>query len=283
MSGPRRIDAHLHVWDLDRRDQPWIDPVGMSAIRRTFDLGRDLGPQLASSGVGTGVLVQVLNRADETAELLTAAMSSAVIAGVVGWLDLTAADLGDQLARAAELGPLVGVRHQLQAEPDPAGWLERDDVHRGLARLAAAGLPFDLMIRPVQFAAALQAVRRHPSLTFVVDHLGKPDIAGRELEPWAAGVRLLAAEPNVVCKLSGMVTVAERGAQTARDLAPFADVVLEAFGADRTMFGSDWPVCTLAATYAEVVEISEALVQLLTAAERAAVWCDTAVRVYGLA
>jgi L-fuconolactonase len=277
-----RIDAHLHVWDLGVRRQPWLEHAEMAGIRRSFDADIDLAPELARAEVDTGILVQVLNRGDETDELLALARQRPWLAGVVGWVDLTGSDVGARLERAASLGPLVGVRHQLQSEPDPGGWLGRPTVSRGLGILAALGVPFELMVRPAQFETALHLVRRHPSLRFIVDHAGKPPIHSGELEPWAATVRRLAREPNVVCKLSGLVTVADRQRWTIGDLKPYADVVLEAFGPRRVMIGSDWPVCLLAATYPDVVDAADLLTAQLSPDESECVWSGTAAAVYGI-
>jgi L-fuconolactonase len=276
-----RVDAHHHLWDLDVRDQPWIDAVQMAAIRRRFD-GADLAAAVDGCNVTATVLVQVLNQPDETDELLDAATASSLIAGVVGWADLERPDLADQIDRLRRRGPLVGIRHQLQAEATPAEWLQRRGVANGLRRIGDAGLVFDLMIRPEQFGAAVQVVRAHPGLLFVVDHLGKPPISTGELEPWASGLGLLAREPNVTGKLSGLVTVADRDTWVVDDLRPYVDVALDAFGPARLMFGSDWPVCLLAADYTAVVGAVDALVAELAPAERHDIRAGTASRVYAL-
>ncbi|MFF7200285.1 amidohydrolase family protein [Streptomyces sp. NPDC008141] len=277
------VDAHHHVWDLSVRDQDWITGPDLAPLRRTFTLD-DLRPEARAAGVRATVLVQTVTVAGETPEFLALADGSDLVAGVVGWTDLTAPDVADALAALRE-GPggdrLVGIRHQVQGEPDPA-WLLRDDVRRGLAAVASAGLVYDLLVQPRQLPAAVEVVSRVPGLTFVLDHLGKPPIAAEELEPWAGRVRALAERPNTVCKLSGMVTEAAWATWTAADLAPYAETVVEAFGPDRLMFGSDWPVCRLAASYAEVVEAARTLTRGLSADERSAVFETTACRVYGL-
>jgi L-fuconolactonase len=179
------IDAHVHLWDLAVRDQPWI-PAG-SPIRRSFDLD-DLRAALAGTAVERVVLVQVVNDAGETADFLAAAGDD-LVAGVVGWADLTAPGFPDELSALTATGHLVGLRHQALAEPDPAGWLASPAVGRGLGELERAGLPLDLMIRPEHFPAAVEVARAHPSVRFVLDHLGKPPIAAGEPEPWATGLR----------------------------------------------------------------------------------------------
>ncbi|MEU6729948.1 amidohydrolase family protein [Nonomuraea wenchangensis] len=273
-----RIDAHHHVWDLSARPHDWLDPEPMAPVRRTFTLD-DLAGPAAAAGVSRTVLVQVLADLDETREFLGLAAASELVAGVVGWVDLTAPDVAGTLAA---LPPgLVGVRHGVQSEPDPA-WLNRPDVRRGLAAVEAAGLAYDLLTLPHQLPAAIDTVRALPGLTFVLDHLSKPPIASGELEPWRSRVRELAALPNVFCKLSGMVTEADWAAWRVGDLRPYAEVVLEAFGPERVMFGSDWPVCLLAAEYAQVTEAAEELCAGLTEGERAEVFAGTARRAYQL-
>ena len=277
----RRIDAHHHVWDLELRDQPWIDPHRMAAIRRSFDT-TDLADAVEGRHVTNTVLVQVLNRTDETDELLDIAAGSSLVCGVIGWADILRADLRDEIERMRHRGPLVGIRHQLQAEPSPAEWLQRADVRTGLRHVEEVGLVFDLMIRPEQFGPATALVRTRPDLRFVLDHLGKPPIDTGLLESWASGVRCLAREPNVTCKLSGLVTVADHRSWTVDDLRPYVDVALAAFGPPRLMFGSDWPVCLLAAEYRDVIEAVEGLVADLAPDEQSDIWAGTARRVYSI-
>jgi L-fuconolactonase len=274
------IDAHHHVWDLAVRDQPWLAGDEMAAIRRNFGAD-DLRPAAAAAGVTATVLVQTVTVAAETPEMLALAAGDPLIRGVVGWTDLTARDVADQLARLVEApggDHLAGLRHQVQEEPDP-GWLRRPDVIAGLRAVADAGLAYDLILRPHQLAAATYAAQSVPQLSFVLDHGGNPPVAAGALEPWAAAVRALAACPNVTCKLSGLVTVAAPGAPPAA-LRPVADVILGAFGANRVMFGSDWPVCLLASDYPGVMELARTLTAGLSEAERAAVFAGTAARVY---
>jgi len=273
------IDAHHHVWDLAVRDQDWIT-AEMAPIRRTFTL-EDLRPSARASGVDATVLVQTVTVAEETPEMLAFADADPLVAGVVGWTDLTSGAVVGELARLTG-GPgggyLVGIRHQVQAEPDP-DWLRRPDVIRGLRAVAAAGLCYDLVVRPHQIPAASYAAAAVPELTLVLDHAGKPPIADGDLGAWAAAIREFAALPNTMCKLSGLVTEAPPGARP-QAFAGVADVVLTAFGAHRVMFGSDWPVCLLVSGYAGVMELARTLTAGLSAAERAAVFGATADRVY---
>jgi L-fuconolactonase len=277
------IDAHHHLWDLSRREQPWLDSPQLEPIRRTFALA-EFAASAKAADIGRSVLVQVLPDAEETREFLAVADGSDLVAGVVGWADLTAPDIADALAalRTAPGGDrLVGIRHLVQGEADPR-WLCRPDVRRGLRATAEAGLCYDLLTHPHQLPAAIETVRALPELTFVLDHLSKPPIAAGEIEPWSAYFRELAAEPNVCCKLSGMVTEADLGSWSVDDLRPYAEVALDAFGPARLMFGSDWPVCLIAASYSRVRDAAGELIAALSPDERAEVLGGTAARVYGL-
>ncbi|MFF4037533.1 amidohydrolase family protein [Streptomyces sp. NPDC001816] len=277
------VDAHHHVWDLSVRDQDWIQGPELEPLRKNFTLA-DLEPEARAAGVDRTVLVQTVTVPEETPEFLAMAAGHDLVAGVVGWSDLTRPDLADELARLRELpgGPyLKGIRHQVQGEPDPQ-WLLRADVRRGLAAVAEAGLVYDLVVLPHQLPACTKAAADLPQLTFVLDHLGKPPIASGEHEPWATALRALAALPNTVAKLSGLVTEADPASWTTEDLRPYTETALEAFGPDRLMFGSDWPVCTLAATYAQVIDTAGELTSGLSAAERTALCEGTAGRVYDL-
>jgi L-fuconolactonase len=277
------VDAHHHVWDLSVRDQDWITGPELQPLRRDFGVA-DLAPQARAAGVDRTVLVQTITVPEETPEFLALAARSELIAGVVGWTDLTRPDVADELARLRELPGgrhLKGIRHQVQGETDPE-WLLRPDVRDGLAAVAEAGLVYDLVVLPHQLPACIRAAADHPGLTFVLDHLGKPPIATGALNPWATAVRALAELPNTVCKLSGMVTEADHAKWTVDGLRPYADTVLDAFGPGRLMFGSDWPVCTLAASYGQVVYAAEELTGGLGAEERAEVFGGTATRVYRL-
>ncbi|MFD5268308.1 amidohydrolase family protein [Streptomyces sp. NPDC058335] len=277
------VDAHHHVWDLSVRDQDWITGDELQPLRRDFTLA-DLAPEARAAGVDRTVLVQTVTVAEETPEFLALAAGHDLVAGVVGWTDLTRPDVGDELARLRELPGgryLKGVRHQVQGEPDPE-WLLRPDVRRGLAAVAAAGLVYDLVVLDRQLPACARAAARHPGLTFVLDHLGKPPVASGAREPWEAALRALAALPNTVAKLSGLVTEADPATWTPADLRPYADTALDAFGPHRLMFGSDWPVCTLAAGYGQVLDTARQLTGHLSADERTQVFEGTATRVYGL-
>ncbi|MFC3898806.1 amidohydrolase family protein [Lentzea rhizosphaerae] len=274
------VDAHHHLWDLSVRDQDWITDPPMGAIRRSF-----LEPDFvaAAPSVTTSVLVQTVCMPEETPEFLAVAASSDVVGAVVGWTDLTSAGVGDALDSLVDSPDgswLRGIRHQVQSEPDPE-WLCRKDVWRGLAAVGARGLVYELLTLPHQLPAARRTVAALSNVPFVVDHCSKPAI-GSGVGEWAELIRSLAAHENVTCKLSGLVTEADWKSWTVADLRPYFEVVLDAFGADRLMFGSDWPVCLLAASYDEWLSAAQELTSELSPDEQAAIFSGTARRVYGL-
>jgi len=275
-----RVDAHHHVWDLAVRDQPWT--ADLPALRRSFTFA-ELRPQLAEARVTKTVLIQTVTVPEETPELLALAAQTPEIGGVVGWVDLSAADVGDRLAalRAGADGRwLVGIRHQVQAEPDP-GWLLRTDVVRGLRTLANAGLGYDLLVTPPQLQTAIDVARQLPEVRFILDHGGKPAVASGDLKSWRPHITALAQLPNVAVKLSGLLT--EGGPDSTPEvIRPYAEALLAAFGAQRVMFGSDWPVCTLRADYVDVVAITSDLLAGCSVSERAAVFAESATSWYRL-
>jgi L-fuconolactonase len=250
------VDAHQHFWDPSKADYPWMTDE-VAVLRRRFGPA-DLGPLLQANGVTGTVVVQARHSLEETRELIALAQETPFVLGVVGWLDLTS-DVPAQLTSLG--GPLVGVRHQVHDEPDP-NWLLRDDVQRGLADLGAAGLVYDLLVRTRELPAAIEAVRRHPGTTFVLDHVAKRP---QDDADWRERVAELAQLPNVACKLSGLFTESEPHDTVAR--------ALEWFGPDRCMFGSDWPVSLLAAEYADT---------LAAVGDDERVRGLTAIRTYGL-
>ncbi len=276
------IDAHHHVWDRARHPMPWIDPVSMARIDADFTV--DDMP-LAACGVDGTVVVQARSHPDETADLLALAADDPRVRGVVGWVDLRGDDVGAVLD-ALRAGPggaaLVGVRATLQ--DDDADAPDDPRVHAGVRAVAARGLTVDLLVRTHQLASSARTAHALPHVPFVLDHLAKPDLRpGGDLDAWRRGLRALAAAPNVVAKLSGLVTEATWDTWTVDDLRPAADVALDAFGPERLMWGSDWPVCTLASGYARWLDAARELTADLSAAQRAAVEHGTAVAAYGLA
>jgi L-fuconolactonase len=269
------VDAHHHFWDPARADYPWMTD-DLAAIRRPFGPA-DLAPLVRDAGVAGTVLVQARMDLDETRELLETAASTDFVLGVVGWVDLTDPDLAAVL-HDLEHPKLVGIRHQVHDEPDPT-WLLRPDVRRGLRAVAKAGLVYDLLVRTRELPAALATARALPELALVVDHLAKPPIASGDTAAWAQALAPLAALPNVSCKLSGLVTEADWDSWRPDELVPYFRRALDWFGAERCLFGSDWPVCLLAAPYAEVLALTR---DMLRPEERNAVLGGTAGRVYGL-
>ena len=245
-----RIDAHHHFWTYDPRDYAWIDDR-MGALKRDF-LPADLAPLMAAAGFTACVAVQAQQSLDETARLLHLADRNPFVAGVVGWVDLRSPEARAQLERFANHAKLVGVRHIVQGEPDDR-FLLRPDFGRGIALLEEFGLAYDILIYPRHLPVAAEFVRRFPRQRFVLDHLAKPEIARGEIRGWSHGIRELAAAPNVVAKLSGLVTEADWKRWTADEMRPYLDVAFECFGPGRLMIGSDWPVCTLAAGYGETM------------------------------
>lgn len=279
------VDAHHHLWQPDR-GYTWLDQPELTAIRRPFTPA-DLRAEITAAGVGRTILVEGGRcHADEAPEFLGYAADTEEIAGVVAWADVSDPDLPATLARYRRMRGgdlLVGVRSQVQGEPD-ADYLDRPDVRRGLAEVAAAGLAFDLVIRADQLPAAGRAAAALPDLRLVLDHLGKPRIedgmAG--MARWRRPFEDLAANPNVACKLSGMVT--EAGPQwTVEALVPFVAVAVRAFGASRLMFGSDWPVCLLAAGYRDVLDALRRALPPLPATDLDAILGGTATAFYHLA
>jgi L-fuconolactonase len=281
------IDAHHHLWDLEAREhrwlmggQAWATDEELAALRRSYRL-QDLAPLAEAAGVTSTVVIQTATEPWETPDLL--ALAGGLVVGVVGWTDLTAPSVADAVAglRALPGGSfLCGIRHPVLSEPDPH-WLAGAAVLRGLRAVAATNLAFDVVVLPHQLPAAVIAARSVPELTFVLDHLGAPPAgsgAANPAGPWASAIRSLAALPNVVCKLSGAHTSPAR----ASDLRPYYQAVLAAFGPDRLMFGSDWPVSALTATYGEVHGMYRELTADLSPAEQDAVFGGTARLVYRL-
>jgi L-fuconolactonase len=268
------VDAHHHFWDPAHRDYPWMGEE-LRAIRRRFGPD-DLRPLLTDNGVDETILVQTVASVDETREFLETAAANDFVAGVVGWVDLTSPTADETIASLVS-DLLVGIRHQVQDEPDP-DWLLRGDVQRGIAEVGEAGLVYDLLVHTRQLPAALETVRRHRDMSFVIDHAAKPRIAGVSWDAdWERGLAPFSDEANVACKLSGLVTEADWKSWTPEQLEPYVNRVVDWFGPDRCMFGSDWPVCLLAATYDRVLDAMQQIVGL-----NDQIFGGTATRVYGL-
>jgi len=275
------IDAHHHFWDPARAKYPWMTEA-LAPIRRRFG-PEDLRPLLAANGVDRTILVQTRSSLDETREFLATAAQHDFIAGVVGWVDLTA-DVAKQLTslRARPGGTkLVGIRHQVHDEAD-AEWLARKDVRRGITAVGKAGLTYDILVRARELPAALAMVRALPDMRFVIDHIAKPPIASGAIDEWATRLKPLGALPNVFCKLSGMVTEADWKKWRVAQLAPYVRRVLEWFGPGRCVFGSDWPVCLVAASYAQVIDACRTAIGTVSSSERERIFGANAAELYGL-
>jgi L-fuconolactonase len=277
------IDAHHHLWDPQLRHYPWLAGEALKPICRSYTMS-DIR-SAAGEAIRATVLVQTISSVRETEEFLHIAYDSqGFVAGVVGWVDLTGPDVPGAIQRLrSDSGgqSLVGIRHQAEDEPDPR-WLLRADVDRGLRAVGAAGLVYDLLVRAPQRPAAHTVAERLPEVTFVLDHAGKPAIAAGERAPWTSWIAGMATLPNVVCKLSGLITESPWESWTAELIRPYAEHVLSCFGADRVMFGSDWPVCELAGSYTEVLELTHDVLSSASETERAEVLGGTATRVYQL-
>jgi len=251
VNAPVLVDAHHHLWDLDRRPQPWLDAPGVSSIRRTFtpdDLRSTATQPIAGRRLHRTVVVQCIPDVPETEDLLALAEREPLVGAVVGWADLTSPAIGDvldQLQAGPGGGYLRSLRHLVQGETDPK-WLQRPDVEGGLRAVRDRGLGYDVLVRDHQLNQAIRLAERFPDLPQVLNHAGKPDLARQDIADWERGIRRLAAHPHVVCKVSGLITEADHTHWTTADIRPAWDVLVSAFGPERLMFGSDWPVANLA-------------------------------------
>lgn len=273
-----RIDSHQHFWRYTPDEYEWIDGT-MVALRRDF-LPQDLEPQLSHQGIDGCVAVQARQTIEETDWLLTLAEQFPFIQGVVGWAPLSSPEIANLLADYAGRHALKGLRHVVQSEPP--GFLLGETFNAGIDLLGETGLTYDLLIGAHQLAESLSFVDRHPSQIIILDHLAKPPVRDRVLSPWSIQIRELAQRPHVYCKLSGLVTEADWQSWSAEGLRPYLDVALEAFGPDRLMAGSDWPVCTLASSYGRWWSTLEQWAEVLTTEERNAIFGRVAARAYQL-
>ncbi|SNS46897.1 L-fuconolactonase [Granulicella rosea] len=273
-----RIDAHHHLWRYDAREFAWLNE-DMAALRRDF-LTAELEDVLATAGVQAAVAVQARQSVLETKFLLQCARESAAICAVVGWAPLRSANLGAMLEEFADETKLVGLREIVQDQL--RGFLEDEAFNRGVRELTARGLTYDLLIYDNQLDEATRFVRRHPNQRFVLDHAAKPRIAKGELEPWRTRLKELARAENVRCKLSGLATEADRSAWRAEDLQPYLDVCVEAFGTQRLMAGSDWPVCLVATGYAPWWALLDSFFAGFSTDERQDVFAKSAMAFYGI-
>lgn len=274
-----RIDAHHHFWRYDPAEYGWISE-SMPAIRRDF-FPADLEPEMRAVGVDGAISVQAQQSLKETRWLLELAGGSDFIKGVVGWIPLAAADVRAPLDALAGEAKFVGIRHIVQDEQDD-NFILGEDFNRGVAALKEYQLAYDILVYERHLPQAAEFVDRHPQQIFVLDHLAKPRAKENELEPWRTNIRRLAERPNVYCKLSGLVTEADWQNWTERQLRLYLETALEAFGPQRLMFGSDWPVCLLAATYRQWHDLVARFCSRLSVNEQARIFGDTAIEAYRL-
>ena len=277
-TAPVTIDSHQHFWRYNAVRDTWITDQ-MSALRRDY-LPVDLAPELAAHEIDASIAVQADQSEDETQLLLELAEAHPFIAGVVGWVDLRANNLAERLNYFSHFRKLRGFRHIAQAEDD--GFLLRKDFQSGAAQLAGFGFTYDILIYARQLPAAVKFVENLPDGSFVLDHLAKPDLRAREIAQWERHIRALAVHPNVMCKVSGLITEADWSNWNADLFRPYLEIVWDAFGAQRVMFGSDWPVCLLAGSYGQVKRLADGFLGERSVAERNAFFGGNAARFYRL-
>ena len=274
-----RIDAHQHFWKYSAEEYPWIG-AGMERLARDYSAA-ELENVARPVGVTGSVAVQARQSLEETRWLLGLVDANPFIQGVVGWVDLRSERVAEEIAEFASHERFVGVRHVVQDEPDPRFLLGEDFV-RGVRTLHQFGLVYDLLLYPRQVRAAVELAGMLPEQPFVLDHLAKPGIKSGEIAEWQRDIEALAVHPNVACKLSGLVTEAAWRQWQRADFTPYLEVALAAFGPERLMFGSDWPVCLLSGEYADIVGIIDDFISTLNPAEQSHIWGETTSRVYGL-
>tara|TARA_B110000881_G_scaffold220593_1_gene246307 strand:+ start:770 stop:1600 length:831 start_codon:yes stop_codon:yes gene_type:complete len=274
------IDAHHHLWNFDPVEYDWIDG-SMSLLQRDF-LVKDLEKTLNTNGFSASVAVQARQSMEETLWLLSLAESTNLIKGVVGWIDLKSDNLAQQLDELSGYKKLVGFRHVIQGEADPA-FMQHPDFIRGLTLLADRGYRYDLLILAHQLPAAAEMLAKVPHLSVVIDHIAKPDIKDKtDFEQWKTGMAILANNPSCYCKLSGMVTEADWSNWTDADFQPYMKTVWELFGDERIMFGSDWPVCLVAAQYQQVKQLVIDFIELHSPDAKNKIFGNNAERFYQL-
>jgi L-fuconolactonase len=278
-----RIDSHHHIWDLSVRPQTWMKGDELKPISRTI-LMNELEPELNKSKIDYTVIVQTVPTIDETPEFLDLSLSHPKVCAVVGWLDLESDDIRPVLEKyLAHAGGknLVSIRDIAQDKDDP-NWLIRDDVVKNVHRIAEAGLTFDILTKPPQLAAAVKLVKQSPNNVFVLDHISKPYIAKGEMQPWADQISEIASYENVSVKVSGLFTEANWSNWNNESFKPYLDHILQSFTPNRMMFGSDWPVCLLAASYSQTINLMEEFAKDFSKSEQESFWAGTAKRAYKL-
>jgi L-fuconolactonase len=273
----QKLDAHQHFWQLARVNYPWLTPE-LTPIYRNFEPS-DLAPELEVCGVSGSVIVQATHALAETEWHLSLSNEVDFVKGVVGWVDLRAPDVSEQLQRLKSLGKLCGIRHQVHDEP-AIDWLLQTEIISGLKQVANGDLVYDLLVRPPHLKLLPELFEQVPQMYWVIDHLAKPEIKAQRFDDWAQAMAKVAAFPNVYCKVSGMITEADHANWTIEDIKPYFEQVLELFGADRLLYGSDYPVCLLAGDYQQVHDLVAVLLSSLSADEQAAIWGQTALKIY---
>jgi len=274
-----RIDSHQHFWVFDPVRDSWIDE-SMQTIQRDF-LPVDLEPILVTNGFDGCVTVQSAQSTKENEFQLANAASHDFIKGVVGWVDFQAGDIDDQLAKFSNFEKMKGFRHVLQGEPQ-RDFMMRPAFLNGISKLEEYNFTYDILIFKDQLGYAADFADRFPNQPFVLDHISKPDIKSGEIDQWAKGIQELAKRENVMCKVSGMITEADWKNWRSQDFVPYLDVVVEAFGTNRLMYGSDWPVCKVAGTYEQVVGLVEGYFVNFSASEKGAIFGGNAAKFYNL-
>jgi L-fuconolactonase len=281
-----RVDSHHHLWDLDIAPRGWLAGDVLAPINRTFSMD-DFYAERASAKIDKSILVQTLPDYDEMKEFFNVAANHDSVIGVVAWIDMSKSDCFENLEKYLDLpgaNKLVGIRDGAQGRTDTQ-WLSSDQVVKNVSQLVPKGLTFDLLVDPPHLAASAKLVEQCPDTTFILDHIGKPNIGkgdDGELKEWAKLIENLAANQNVFCKVSGMVTEANWQDWKNDDFKRYFDVVLNSFGIDRIMYGSDWPVCKLAASYEQVANLAEYLVADLSESEKEKFWSLNALKAYGI-
>jgi L-fuconolactonase len=274
-----KIDAHQHFWKYTAEEYAWINDE-MQGLKRDF-LPKDLELEIQQAGFSGSIAVQARQSLDETRWLLSLADQHNIIKGVVGWVDLCSKSIEEQLEEFSQHPKLVGVRHVVQDEPDNRFML-RDGFLNGISLLKKYDLVYDLLIFPRHLPVAIELVKMFPDQTFVLDHIAKPDIKGNQIDPWKDDIIKLASYSNVCCKLSGMVTEADWKKWKMEDFQPYLETVIGTFGSDRLLFGSDWPVCTLAGSYQSVMDIVIEYINKLDQQKSYDILGGNAVRVFNI-
>jgi L-fuconolactonase len=273
-----RIDAHQHFWIFDPIRDNWIDDT-MKSIQKDF-LPEDLNPLLVENNFSACVAVQASQTEEETDFLLDLAAKNEFIKGVVGWVDLLNDTIVERLDHYSKFDKLKGFRHVVQGEPDD--FMFRNDFRNGIKALKQFNFTYDILIFHRQLPAAIDLVNTFPNQAFVLDHIAKPDIKSAEKRSWEKGIKELAKADNVMCKISGMVTEADWNSWKPDDIKPYLDIIFENFTTNKLMFGSDWPVCNLAASYSQVVGVLESYITQLPAHDQHQIWYENAKTFYNL-